>query len=905
MMQSPDPSQQPNGPFPRIPSESSLTKTNGHDPGKPNKPWERSQSALDLENKEQNLYKTASMEYQDGAMGGKVSEQSKVYWDLSKADEDMTQARHGKFKISLQTIHQKEEMKTSGSPSVSIQARLVRRMASETSLGSGGRDYTELMLPAPGSPTTELSSYPNTPSPTPSTCSSTSHACFSFTCSNQQQSRPSLTVLLASALPIMKDNITMLCAPSPSEQKQALDDMLHLIEQAWATPTVGRDLAYGLCDVLKDDGALDTLIHNCAYSTNQDIQLLSARVLEQSMTVTNRDMVAHKGLEVIVRLAKSAKDDLELSKATTGILESLFKHSPDTCARAIKYGGLDTILYSCRTSDKMTLRHCAVALANLAIYGGEENQYEMIMHKVPEWLFPLAFSDDDSIRYYAFLAITTLSANKEIAAKVAQSGTLELVEPFIRTHDPMEFAHSDRAHIHGQSSDWLRRLVPLLDSRRPEAQSLAAFHFAMEAGIKAEQGKREVIFSEIGAVEALKRVAACTNKLASRLAAQALKTIGEEVPHKLSPQVPLWTTVDVTHWLEQCGFSELLESFEECQVDGDLLLQFTEDNLKYDLQMANGITRKRFLRELRRLKVVADYQSCDPSGLDEWLSTASPDFRQYTYTMLATGADRSWLRWITDDHLLNDCGIQNGIHRMKILEAARRISSLDCASICLPDGPITEKTHDVFISYRRSNGSQLASLLKVHLQLRGFSVFLDIEKLRAGKFDDNLLDSVRNARNFILVLTPSSLERCFGDSDHKDWVHREVVAAIEGGCNIIPVMDNFQWPPPESLPEDMRPICYFNGIRWIHDYQDACVDKLEKFISGELNTRTPTGARPSLSKASSLNSATETHGPMFRMGLSADGSSPPGCHDIQAASGPFKGTDSGHTTHRSSSMENL
>ena len=182
-----------------------------------------------------------------------------------------------------------------------------------------------------------------------------------------------------------------------------------------------------------------------------------------------------------------------MSKATTGILESLFKHSVDTCARAIKYGGLDTILYSCRTSDKMTLRHCAVALANLAIYGGEENQYQMIAHKAPEWLFPLAFSNDDSIRYYAFLAITTLSANKEIAAQVAQSGTLELVEPFIRTHDPMEFAHSDRAHIHGQSADWLRRLVPLLDSRRPEAQSLAAFHFAMEAGIKAEQGKREVV----------------------------------------------------------------------------------------------------------------------------------------------------------------------------------------------------------------------------------------------------------------------------------------------------------------------------------------------------------------------------------------------------------------------------
>ena len=60
----------------------------------------------------------------------------------------------------------------------------------------------------------------------------------------------------------------------------------------------------------------------------------------------------------------------------------------------------------------------------------------------------------------------------------------------------------------------------------------------------------------------------------------------------------------------------------------------------------------------------------------------------------------------------------------------------------------------------------------MHLQIRGFSVFLDIERLRAGKFDDNLMNNVRNARNFLLVLTPDSLDRCVGDDHHKDWIHR-------------------------------------------------------------------------------------------------------------------------------------
>lgn len=64
------------------------------------------------------------------------------------------------------------------------------------------------------------------------------------------------------------------------------------------------------------------------------------------------------------------------------------------------------------------------------------------------------------------------------------------------------------------------------------------------------------------------------------------------------------------------------------------------------------------------------------------------------------------------------------------------------------------------------------SLLKVHLQLRGFSVFLDIEKLKAGKFDENLLSSVKLAKNFILVLTPNALDRCMGDDEQNDWVHK-------------------------------------------------------------------------------------------------------------------------------------
>ena len=55
------------------------------------------------------------------------------------------------------------------------------------------------------------------------------------------------------------------------------------------------------------------------------------------------------------------------------------------------------------------------------------------------------------------------------------------------------------------------------------------------------------------------------------------------------------------------------------------------------------------------------------------------------------------------------------------------------------------------------------------------------------------------------------------------------MAALQSQCNIVPIIDNFEWPKAEELPEDMRAVCHFNGVRWIHDYQDACVDKLERY----------------------------------------------------------------------------
>ncbi|XP_066941139.1 NAD(+) hydrolase sarm1 isoform X3 [Macrobrachium rosenbergii] len=611
-----------------------------------------------------------------------------------------------------------------------------------------------------------------------------------------------------------------------------LENIDEMLRKAWSVPVHGHELGFSLCNVLRTNGGMSILLDNCN-SDDSDLKFSSAKVLEQCLTTENRGYVVENGLKSIVNVACDCTKNgssVDKSRVGTGILEHLFKHSEGTCSDIIKMGGLDAVLSECRKSDVETLRHCAGALANLSLYGGSDNQQEMIQRKVPMWLFPLAFHVDENIKYYACLAIATLVANKELEAAVLQSGTLNLVEPFVTNQLPDQFANSTVAHRHGQSQSWLQRLLPVLSSKREEARNLAAFHFCMEAGIKKRQGNLD-IFREIGAIEPLKEVASSPNAIASKYAVQALRLIGEEVPHKLSQQVPLWTPEDVREWVKQIGFSQFCDAFIASRVDGDLLLQLTEENLREDIGIRNGILRQRFLRELKKLKNLADYSSCDSTKMNDFLVEMDREFAEYTYRMIRAGVNRDMLRYLSEEQLINECGILNSIHRQKI----RDFIANDGGQ--LQDANSLDKNLDIFISYRRSNGSQLASLLKVHMQLKDFSVFIDVERLEAGKFDNNLLNSIRQAKNFLLVLTPNALDRCLGDTECKDWVHREIVAALQSGCNIIPILDNFQWPEPEELPEDMRAVCYFNGVRWIHDYQDACVDKIERFMRGECNVK--------------------------------------------------------------------
>lgn len=131
---------------------------------------------------------------------------------------------------------------------------------------------------------------------------------------------------------------------------------------------------------------------------------------------------------------------------------------------------------------------------------------------------------------------------------------------------------------------------------------------------------------------------------------------------------------------------------------------------------------------------------------------------------------------------------------------------------------------DIFISYRREGGEFLASLLYQRLSSDGYSVFLDVESLRSGKFNEQLFRVIEECTDFLLILPPNGLDRCVHPDD---WVRLEIEHAVDLGKNIVPVMmRGFEWP--DTLPEKLKEIPMENGVTANTELFDGVITRLEK-----------------------------------------------------------------------------
>ena len=136
--------------------------------------------------------------------------------------------------------------------------------------------------------------------------------------------------------------------------------------------------------------------------------------------------------------------------------------------------------------------------------------------------------------------------------------------------------------------------------------------------------------------------------------------------------------------------------------------------------------------------------------------------------------------------------------------------------------------YDVFISYRRQGGGADARMMYDRLVQSGYTVSFDMDTLKNGNFNEELLKRVAECKNFVVLLSENCFERTLnGCKREDDWLRIEIATALYNNKNIVTVMlPGFVFPP--NLPPDIDEIRNKNGPKYDLYYIDGFYDKLKK-----------------------------------------------------------------------------
>jgi hypothetical protein len=146
-----------------------------------------------------------------------------------------------------------------------------------------------------------------------------------------------------------------------------------------------------------------------------------------------------------------------------------------------------------------------------------------------------------------------------------------------------------------------------------------------------------------------------------------------------------------------------------------------------------------------------------------------------------------------------------------------------------------EKT--VFISYRRTDEPWALAVFQ-HLTQHGYDVFIDYDGIASGKFETVILENIRARAHFLVLLTPTALERC---ADPDDWMRREIEAALETRRNIVPLMlERFDFGAPavaSQLTGKLAALKQYSGLPVPEGYFPQAMERLRsKFLNVSVDT---------------------------------------------------------------------
>lgn len=138
--------------------------------------------------------------------------------------------------------------------------------------------------------------------------------------------------------------------------------------------------------------------------------------------------------------------------------------------------------------------------------------------------------------------------------------------------------------------------------------------------------------------------------------------------------------------------------------------------------------------------------------------------------------------------------------------------------------------YDVFISYRREGGYDIAKHLNDLLVRDGYRVSFDIDTLRNGDFDIQLLSRIEECKDFILIVDKHAFDRTLDKNfdSTKDWMRCELAHALKHNKNIIPVFLSGVIGFPDGLPADIVNVTKKNGPEYNRYYFNDFYETLKK-----------------------------------------------------------------------------
>jgi len=247
-----------------------------------------------------------------------------------------------------------------------------------------------------------------------------------------------------------------------------------------------------------------------------------------------------------------------------------------------------------------------------------------------------------------------------------------------------------------------------------------------------------------------------------------------------------WDQLEVASWLDTRGYKT------DLHVTGDILLQLSEKQIKPLVN--NGIVRKRLCRDLKNLKNSLDYSNSEAEQTAQVLASTSPDLVEHTHRLLSSGLCLENIDQIDNISLrLAEVGIENSLHLGKIQAIFEREKNKQKGKVHI--------AHD-------SRSQIFGSLVDIYLKLRGFQT--------SGSRE---CGSIHDADILVVVLT---------NTDSLQTVEEEIQEALHNGLPVVLVveerldLDDVSW----NLEE-------VKVVRWIHDYQDAVIDRIEKIITSD------------------------------------------------------------------------